>query len=95
VGLLRDGAYRLCPALRGAAVTRSWAGTRPASSDMLPILGADPDEPALGYACGHSKNGILLAPATARVLAAWCSETPAPIDIGMLEIGRFESGEEH
>ena len=41
---------------------------------MLPILGAEPTDERLIYACGHSKNGILLAPATAVAVAAiWCS----------------------
>jgi glycine/D-amino acid oxidase-like deaminating enzyme len=30
----------------------------------MPVLGTDPDFPALIYACGHSRNGILKAPLT-------------------------------
>ena len=37
--------------------------------DGLPILGPDPDVPAVLYACGHSRNGILLAPVTAGAVA--------------------------
>ena len=43
---LRQAAIRVCPALRDAAVLRTWAGIRPATPDMLPILGAEPDRPS-------------------------------------------------
>lgn len=69
---LRRDAIQLCPDLAGASIARSWAGTRPATPDMLPILGRDPDWPNLIYACGHSKNGVLLAPATAAAVSALC-----------------------
>ena len=38
------------------------------SPDALPILGRDPQHPALVYACGFSRNGILLAPWSASRL---------------------------
>jgi glycine/D-amino acid oxidase-like deaminating enzyme len=39
------------------------------SLDGHPILGPDPDSPALVYACGYSRNGILFAPWAAARLA--------------------------
>jgi glycine oxidase len=39
--------------------------------DSLPFLGKDPEFPALIYACGHSRNGILKAPLTGEVVASW------------------------
>jgi glycine oxidase len=56
------------PALREFTVSETWAGLRPATPDQRPYLGATPLQ---GYflACGHYRNGILLAPATARLLA--------------------------
>jgi glycine oxidase len=62
-------AAMLCPALAAAPVHSSWAGLRPITPDMLPIIGADPERPRVIYACGHSRNGILLAPLTAEVVA--------------------------
>jgi len=90
IAALRTGAVELCPDLRGAPVTRSWAGSRPASPDLLPILGPDPDLPSLLYACGHSKNGILLAPATARAMADWCAGKATPEMLRPFGIGRFQ-----
>jgi glycine/D-amino acid oxidase-like deaminating enzyme len=84
---LRRAAVGLCPELAGAPVTRAWAGTRPATPDMLPILGADPEHPRLIYACGHSKNGVLLTPATSVAISAICQgrRSPTPIDVFTIE----------
>lgn len=66
---LRQRAIALLPELARAQVVDSWAGLRPATSDRLPILGAHPTRPNHWIATGHYRNGILLAPATARVMA--------------------------
>jgi glycine oxidase len=67
---LRHIATRAIPALAGALVVDHWAGLRPMSLDSHPILGTDPESPALIYACGYSRNGILFAPWAAAQLAA-------------------------
>ena len=66
---LLHAAIEAAPALRDFAVTESWAGLRPATPDERPYLGGTARE---GYflATGHYRNGILLAPITARRLAA-------------------------
>ena len=66
---LRNIAARAVPSLSSAVVVDHWAGLRPMSLDGHPILGADPDSPALVYACGFSRNGILFAPWAAARLA--------------------------
>jgi len=66
---LRNIAARAVPALGAAIVVDHWAGLRPMSIDGHPILGPDPDSPALVYACGFSRNGILFAPWAAARLA--------------------------
>ncbi len=87
---LQSAAAAICPALASMRVTRRWAGLRPATQDMLPILGEDPESPSLVYACGHSRNGILLAPATAVAVRALV-EHSAPVHpaIGRFSIARF------
>jgi len=42
---------------------------RPASPDELPIIGASTVVPNLVYATAHFRNGILLAPLTATLVA--------------------------
>lgn len=86
---LRAAAIRICPALANASIARSWAGTRPATPDMLPILGADPDDERVIYACGHAKNGILLTPATADATRELLLDGASRIDISRFAIGRF------
>ncbi|HLI97063.1 MAG TPA: glycine oxidase ThiO [Candidatus Baltobacteraceae bacterium] len=65
--LLR-AALEALPALAGFTVSETWAGLRPGTRDERPFLGATP---LAGYflACGHYRNGILLAAITARLLA--------------------------
>jgi glycine oxidase len=65
---LFDRAVRLCPALAKYPVVEQWWGFRPATPDELPILGHSAD-PMLILATGHYRNGILLAPATAQIIA--------------------------
>jgi glycine/D-amino acid oxidase-like deaminating enzyme len=60
---------------------------------MLPIIGRDFDVPWLFYACGHSKNGILLAPATARAVVALAQDKRPEWDLAPFSISRFSSGE--
>lgn len=86
---LRRDAVHLCPDLAGASISRAWAGLRPATPDKLPILGPDPDWPNLIYACGHSKNGILLAPATASAISAACLSTAEIPQLQPFSVARF------
>jgi len=68
VSALIEAARRIVPGLATAVFSRAWAGLRPGSPDGLPILGASAVA-GLWLATGHFKNGILLAPETARRLA--------------------------
>lgn len=58
----------LLPDARHASFLAARAGLRPATADELPALGEHPSEPGLVYALGHYRNGILLAPLTAKVI---------------------------
>lgn len=60
-------AVELAPGLDSAAVVESWAGLRPDTPDHLPSLGPT-DVEGLYMATGHYRNGVLLAPITARLL---------------------------
>ena len=78
--LLGD-AVRMFPALAAAPIVETWCGLRPDTPDHLPILGPT-DVEGLWLATGHYRNGILLAPATARALADWITEgrTALPVE---------------
>lgn len=65
---LLSAAIRLYPAVQNFPIQELWWGFRPATPDELPILGFGPCE-NLTLATGHYRNGILLAPVTALLLA--------------------------
>jgi len=65
---LRAEGVKLCPALAGALVTERWAGVRPGTPDHAPFIG-ETAAPCVYVAAGHYRNGILLAPVTAQIIA--------------------------
>ena len=65
---LLDAACELLPEARHASFLAARAGLRPVTTDELPAIGDDPAEPGVIYALGHYRNGILLAPLTAKVI---------------------------
>jgi glycine oxidase len=77
---LLDLALEAVPRLASAPVADSWAGFRPYTRDGLPLLGPSPIA-RLFFATGHHRNGILLAPVTAEVVAAAVLEQAAPVPL--------------
>jgi len=65
---LLEQAIRLYPQLQHYPIQEFWWGFRPATTDELPILGSSPCT-NLTFATGHYRNGILLAPVTAALIA--------------------------
>jgi glycine oxidase len=68
IGQLRASAERLVPKLTEFETVETWTGLRPATPDGRPLIGPTS---LRGYflAVGHLRNGILLAPITAKLLA--------------------------
>jgi glycine oxidase len=79
VAAILERASRLCPSLGAAPVGALWAGLRPACEDGLPALGPVPGVPGLHLAVGHLRNGILLTPVTAELIAAAVLGKPAEL----------------
>ncbi|HEY2052832.1 MAG TPA: glycine oxidase ThiO [Solirubrobacterales bacterium] len=74
--LLRE-AYRLLPDVAEMELVEAMAGLRPGTPDNLPLIG--PGElDGLILACGHHRNGILLAPMTGEAVAALLGDEPVP-----------------
>ena len=65
---LQRRAAEICPVLADAPVLETWVGIRPGTHDHAPILG-ETAMPGLFVASGHYRNGILLAPITAQIMA--------------------------
>ncbi len=89
IATLIAAAVQAVPCIRDLPLIESWSGFRPGTPDDLPILGPDPDVDGLFYATGHYRNGILLTPVTAEVIAdVVLGQTPA-IAIDRFNINRF------
>jgi len=69
----------LAPSLAGAEILETWCGLRPDTPDHLPILGPT-DVEGLLMATGHYRNGILLAPVTAKLITEWITEQRVSLD---------------
>jgi glycine oxidase len=75
---------RLMPALGKLPMVTSWAGLRPATPDRLPYLGKGPLD-GLIVATGHYRNGILLAPITAELVADLLAGQAPSVDLAAFD----------
>ncbi len=85
---LRQAAVALVPQLRDAKILEDWAGLRPGTPDGLPILGAT-ETPGYYVATGHFRDGILLAPITAVVMARVIADKSGDYNLEAFSPGRF------
>ena len=69
ISFLMDQGLRIAPGIARFSVAATWAGLRPATKDRLPYLGRPAGIEGLILATGHFRNGILLAPITAKLVA--------------------------
>jgi len=69
VRALLNAATSWFPALENAVFAGARVGLRPGTDDELPIVGPSSTMPTVFYATGHFRNGVLLAPLTASLLA--------------------------
>ena len=85
--LYRDAAA-LVPKIEQAKILEDWAGLRTGTPDGLPIMGATP---IANYfvATGHYRDGILLAPITAKLVAQAIRREKTSIDLSSFSLGRF------
>jgi glycine oxidase len=86
---MRRAAIALVPALERARVLEAWAGLRPGTPDDLPILGAT-STPGYFVAAGHFRDGILLSPVTADVMAKLVTGADPELDLTPFSPARFE-----
>jgi glycine oxidase len=76
--LLRD-ASELVPGVLELEVEELIAGLRPGTPDNAPVIGRSAAAPGLVWATGHYRNGALLTPVTADLVAAvLCGEDADP-----------------
>jgi glycine oxidase len=86
---LLEAACELVPHGWTAGFLGARAGLRPAMPDGLPIIGASAVMPNLMYATGHYRNGILLAPLTATLVADAMLENRVDALLALVSPSRF------
>jgi glycine oxidase len=85
---LHQAALRFVPRLAECRILEDWAGLRPATPDGLPVLGRT-SVPGYFVATGHFRDGILLAPVTAAVMASVISGESPAYDLSAFASERF------
>lgn len=80
IARLAAGARRLVPALAQAEIVETWTGLRPRLKGGLPVIGRV--RPGLILATGHFRNGVLLTPISADIVACIAAQVPPPCEVG-------------
>ncbi|MEL7546856.1 MAG: glycine oxidase ThiO [Pseudomonadota bacterium] len=86
--LLSDAA-KLSPALKDARVLETWFGVRPGLPDFAPVIDQT-DNPYVFVSSGHHRNGILLAPITAQLVAEMMLTGDVPSLARPFRLARFK-----
>ena len=73
---LAEFARHWLPPLRNCPIEHHWAGLRPGSPEGIPIISRHPAIANLFFNCGHFRNGLVMGPASARLLADLVLERP-------------------
>ena len=90
---LLESAWRALPGIEELPLIESWVGFRPGSRDDAPILGPTPVD-NLVLATGHHRNGILLAPVTAEIVARLVLEGQVDEALTAFSLARFAGSPE-
>jgi len=87
---LLGAAVELMPALRAAHLREVRVGLRPKASDELPVIGRAPSMSGVFYALGHYRNGVLLSPLTAALVADLVLEGREGAELELVRPERLE-----
>ena len=86
---LLSAAIGLVPSLERAQFEEVRVGFRPKATDELPIIGRSEAMPSVFYAVGHYRNGVLLAPLTAVLMADLVLEDRERAELALVRPGRL------
>ena len=87
-GLL-NAATALVPSLADAQFEEVRVGLRPKAVDELPIIGRSESMARVFYALGHYRNGVLLAPLTALLMADLVIDHRERAELSLVRPGRL------
>jgi glycine oxidase len=86
---LLEAAWEVFPEVLELELVAARSGLRPGSPDNAPMIGAGAEEGLL-WATGHHRNGVLLAPLTARAVAEALRGGALPDEAAPFSPRRFE-----
>jgi glycine oxidase len=84
-----QGVSRIAPLIKNAKFRRAWSGLRPDTKDHYPVLGYG-EVSNLVFATGHFRNGILLAPVTAKLISELLLTGSSSFPLEAYSPGRFQ-----
>ncbi|MDP1708620.1 MAG: glycine oxidase ThiO [Gammaproteobacteria bacterium] len=89
---LKSAAISMVPALAYCHVEQHWAGLRPGSPQGVPYIGAHPALKGLYVNTGHFRNGLVLAPASARLMADLVRGAPPIVEPAPYALAATQDG---
>ncbi|HEY6805105.1 MAG TPA: glycine oxidase ThiO [Pyrinomonadaceae bacterium] len=89
VATILKNAVEISPSISNLPIADTWAGLRPRAADGLPVLGPCGEISGLVYATGHYRNGILLTPITAELIAKTIVDNVVPTALAPFSPDRF------
>lgn len=93
VAIMLSRCLRFVPALADISVIRTWAGLRPYSPDLLPIISPVEHIEGVYIATGHEGLGITEGPGTGKLISQMITGQPLEIDLDQLSFARFQKAE--
>ena len=88
---LSNIAFEIAPSMDNLPIVDSWSGLRPFASDGLPIIGVLDGVDGLVIATAHYRNGILLAPMTAKITSDLLTDGIADRSLDEYSPNRFRA----
>lgn len=85
---LQQFAITLFPELQQYPICNHWAGLRPGTPDGVPYIGMHPEISNLAINAGHFRNGLVMGPASAQLLAELILNKPPSFDPAVYAPGR-------
>jgi sarcosine oxidase subunit beta len=82
---------RFFPFLADVPVIRTWAGFRPYTPDLLPIISPVEQISGLYIAAGHEGIGITEGPVTGKLVSQMITGQQPEISINELSFSRFQA----
>jgi glycine oxidase len=79
----------LLPSVADLEIAHAWCCFRPMVDDGQPVIDRVPGVDNAWFTCGHFRTGILMAPGTGDLLAAWIVSGTAPSGVDAFSVARW------